>query len=540
MTPIDSSRYAIDRGDLFGGLTAGIVALPLCLAFGVASGLGPAAGLYGGIIVGMFAAMLGGTAVQVSGPTAPMTLVAAAVVLSNTSPDGKIDLPFVFGVFFLAGALQITFGVLRLGKYIRFLPYPVLSGLMTGIGVIIVIQQIFPLLGQAAPSSNPVTIIGSLDQLPGNINPSAVLLSAATLAALFLVPKVRKNVPPSLIALVVLTPMAVLLGLSAPVIGSIPSGLPDFALPNFDSARIGPMLTTALQLAFLGSIDSLTTSLVADNITKTHHNSDQELVGQGVGNMAASLFGGIPGAGAFMRTAINIKAGGRHRSSGVIHALFLLAVMLGLSGAVKYIPHAILAGILVAAGLSIIDYRSLKHFRSAPRADSFVMVLVILLTILTDLVTSVAAGMIVSSFIFMAKVARLSERDTELLSATDESWPDELQIPEEIRQCVVMKRVTGPLFFGFANTFRNLAPRTSKGNILVLCMDKVAYIDQSGAYALQDVLIDLKAAGWQVLVVGLRKELVDLLSSLHVIPALISDEDSFERIEDLEHVLKVS
>jgi len=469
-----------------------------------------------------------------------MTLVAAAVVLSNTSPDGKIDLPFVFGVFFLAGALQITFGVLRLGKYIRFLPYPVLSGLMTGIGVIIVIQQIFPLLGQAAPSSNPVTIIGSLDQLPGNINPSAVLLSAATLAALFLVPKVRKNVPPSLIALVVLTPMAVLLGLSAPVIGSIPSGLPDFALPNFDSARIGPMLTTALQLAFLGSIDSLTTSLVADNITKTHHNSDQELVGQGVGNMAASLFGGIPGAGAFMRTAINIKAGGRHRSSGVIHALFLLAVMLGLSGAVKYIPHAILAGILVAAGLSIIDYRSLKHFRSAPRADSFVMVLVILLTILTDLVTSVAAGMIVSSFIFMAKVARLSERDTELLSATDESWPDELQIPEEIRQCVVMKRVTGPLFFGFANTFRNLAPRTSKGNILVLCMDKVAYIDQSGAYALQDVLIDLKAAGWQVLVVGLRKELVDLLSSLHVIPALISDEDSFERIEDLEHVLKVS
>ena len=518
------SQYAITRGDIFGGLTAGVVALPLCLAFGVASGLGPAAGLYGGIILGIAASLLGGTPVQVSGPTAPMTLISAGVVAANTLQTGEVNLSNVFGVFVLAGALQVVFGIARLGRYVRFLPYPVISGLMTGIGIIIIIQQIFPVAGLDSPSSNPVAILRSLGALRNGVHPGAVLLAAATVALAFLLPRIVSAVPPSLVALVALTIIAAVFGISAPTIGDIPGGLPHFIIPGFDLADPKLIITAAFQLAFLGSIDALTTSLVADSITRTHHDSNRELVGQGVGNMAAALFGGIPGAGAFMRTAINIRAGGRHRSSGVIHALFLLAVLLGLSSVVRYIPHAVLAGILISAGLSIIDYRSLVHVATAPRADIALMLLVVVLTILTDLITAVAVGMVVASLLFMTSIARIMEQRTKLTFLEDEPWADEIEIPDGLRNRLLIKHVDGPLFFGFAQALRKVASQVADGKMLVLRMERVAYMDQSGIYALQDVLVDLKAANLRVFLIGLPQGHIDRLEAMQVVPSLVPRE----------------
>lgn len=525
------SQYAISRGDIFGGLTAGVVALPLCLAFGVASGLGAAAGLYGGIILGIVASLVGGTAVQVSGPTAPMTLISASVVAANTLPTGEVNLSSVFAVFLLAGALQAVFGIVRLGRYVRFLPYPVISGLMTGIGIIIIIQQIFPVAGLDSPSSNPVAILRSLGALQHGVHPGAVLLAAATVALAFLLPRLVSVVPPSLIALVALTIIAAVFGISAPTIGDIPGGLPHFIVPSFDFADPKLIITAAFQLAFLGSIDALTTSLVADNITRTHHDSNRELVGQGVGNMAAALFGGIPGAGAFMRTAINIRAGGRHRSSGVIHGLFLLAVLLGLSSVVRYIPHAVLAGILISAGLSIIDYRSLAHLSSAPRADILLMLLVVALTIVTDLITAVGIGMVIASLIFMASIAGIMEQSTKLTLVEDEPWADEVEIPEELRNRLLIKHVDGPLFFGFAQVLRRISSQVAGGKMFVLRMERVSYMDQSGIYALQDVLVDLEAANLRVFLVGLPQSQVDRLEAMQVVPTLMPRENVFDKFE---------
>ena len=290
------------RGDFFGGVAAGVVALPLALAFGVSSGLGPVAGLYGAIAIGIVAAVFGGTPVQISGPTGPMTLVVAGIVATNTLPSGAVNLPGVVTIIVLAGLLQIALGLFRIGAYIRYVPYPVISGFMSGIGVIIILQQLFPMLGAEPPSSEPLSILRQLHLLGGNIKWAAVALSALTIATAFILPRFTKAVPASLVALVALTALAVLLGLEVSVIGKIPSGLPSLVMPSLDFQRLPLLMAAAIQLAFLGAIDSLLTSLVADNLTRTQHDSNRELVGQGLGNIAAGLIGGIPGAGATMRT----------------------------------------------------------------------------------------------------------------------------------------------------------------------------------------------------------------------------------------------
>src|SRR3984893_2429985 len=319
------------RGDFFGGVAAGVVALPLALAFGAASGLGPVAGLYGAIATGIVAAIFGGTPVQITGPTGPMTLVVAGVVATNTLPSGALNLPGIVVIIVLAGLFQIALGLFRIGAYIRYVPYPVISGFMSGIGVIIILQQLVPLPGAEPPSSEPLSILRQLHLLGGNIRWDAVALSALTVATVFILPRFTKAVPASLVALVALTAVAVLLALEVAVIGEIPSGLPSLVMPSLDFPRAPLLIATSIQLAFLGVIDSLLTALVADNLTRTQHDSNRELVGQGLGNIAAGLIGGIPGAGATMRTVLNVEAGGGRRPSGVIHGLFLAAALLGLS-----------------------------------------------------------------------------------------------------------------------------------------------------------------------------------------------------------------
>ena len=530
-------RFIPSRGDLFGGLSAGVVALPLCLALGALSGLGPEAGLYGAIVLGILAALFGGTPVLVSGPTAPMTLVSAGVVAASMLPNGQVNLAFVVVIFLLTGALQVLMGLLRLGNYIRYVPYPVISGFMSGIGVLIVIQQIFPMAGMAAPSSDSATILARLHTLPAGFAWPVALLAAATLAIIYLLPRVTRAVPSSVVALVLVTGGSLLFGVNAPRIGAIPSGLPALVVPKLDFTQVRFIVIVAAELALLGAIDSLLSALLADNITKTHHASNRELIGQGIGNMAAALVGGLPGAGASIRTIVNIEAGGRTRLSGVIHGLFLVAVLLGLSGVVQYIPNAVLAGILVAAGLSCIDRRGLSHITKVPRTDAALMFLVLVLTVFSGVIIAVAVGLIVASFVFMKKVADLSEQQTTIGLIANEPWADELALPTADREHLLIKHVEGPLFFGFARGFADIAPLARSGKVLVLRMDRVRFMDQSGAYALQDALADLKAVGLRILIVGLPVAQRDILEALHLIPDVVPEKDLFDDFPSLKNAL---
>lgn len=529
--------FGASSGDLFGGISAGVAALPLCLGLGVLSGLGPEAGLYGAITLGILASLLGGAPVLVSGPTAPMTLVSAGIVAASLLPDGRVNIGLIVAVFLLTGVFQVVLGLLRLGSLIRYVPYSVISGFMSGIGVIIIVQQIFPMAGMASPSSEPAAIIARLPTLPAGIAWPAALLSAATIAIIYLLPRVTRLVPSSLVALVAVTAVSLLPGVNAPRIGSIPSGLPALVLPNFDIANADLVVTAAAELALLGAVDTLLSALLADNLIKTHHDSNRELIGQGIGNMVAALIGGLPGAGASIRTIVNIKAGGRTRLSGVIHGLFLIAVLFGLSETVGLIPHAVLSGILVAAGVGCIDMRGLGHIAKVPRTDAGLMVLVLILTVFSGVITAVAVGMVAAALIFMKKVADISEQQTTISSLADEPWADEFDLPAVDRDRLLIKHVEGPLFFGFARGFSEIAPRALAGKLIVLRMDRVSFMDQSGAYALQDVLVDLKSAGLRVLIVGLPVAQRDILEALQLIPDAVPEDDLFPDFLSLKAAL---
>jgi SulP family sulfate permease len=359
-----------------------------------------------------------------------------------------------------------------------------------------------------------------------------------TIATVFILPRFTKAVPSSLVALVALTALTVLLKLDVPVIGEIPSGLPSLVMPSLDFQQLPTLLAAAIELAFLGAIDSLLTSLVADNLTRTQHDSNRELVGQGLGNIAAGLVGGIPGAGATMRTVVNVEAGGRGRLSGVIHGLFLAAVLLGLSGLVQHVPRAVLAGVLVAVGIGIIDYRGFSHILKVPRSDAFLMILVLVLTVTTDLITAVVAGLVIASFVFMKEISDTAARETTLMPVADEAWADELTIPDTIRNKLFIKHVQGPLFFGFASQFLDIARQAmAQSRLLVLRMDRISYMDQTGVYALRDALTRLIAARVRVLVVGVSIAHIDLLEKLLVIPAVVPQSDVFSNFDTLKKAL---
>jgi SulP family sulfate permease len=301
------------KGDIFGGVTAGIVALPLALAFGVQSGMGAIAGLYGAMMLGIFAALFGGTKTQVSGPTGPMTVVSSVVIATAIEMSGSLQagMGFIIAVFLLSGGFQIVFGILKIGKYIKYIPYPVLSGFMTGIGIIIILFQLYPFLGHKSAKST-LDICLEIGEPIMAFNWMAVVLGGLTIAIIYLFPRITKAVPSTLIALLVATMMALLFHMDVPLIGDIPSGIPSLrtgGIFSIDPSMFGLLIKFALTIAALGMIDSLLTSVIADNKTRTKHDSNRELIGQGIGNIASGLIGGLPGAGATMLSVVNIKAG---------------------------------------------------------------------------------------------------------------------------------------------------------------------------------------------------------------------------------------
>lgn len=593
------------KGDAFGGITAGIVALPLALAFGVSSGLGPGAGLYGAIFISFFAALFGGTNTQISGPTAPMTAVSMVVIAGIIAAnDGDVSkaLPAILTVFLLAGLLQIGIGFIGLGKYIRYIPYPVVSGFMTAIGVIILITQIAPALGYYAKEdakfvstfeskvenaalqrhlkdlkNNKKTkvltleeykntvqygeslskeerlkeaktlagkeasgALGAIKVLPRaikNINVLELFLALGTLLIIYGFKRITTKIPSTLVALVVVTGIAVGFDLDYRPIEEIPSGFP---MPNleiftaFKLSSITPYIFTAITLAMLGAIDSLLTSIVADNMTKTKHQPNKELVGQGIGNSIAAIFGGIPGAGATIRTVVNINSGGKTKLSGMIAGLLLLVVMLGLSPIASKIPAAVLAGILITVGIGVMDYKGLKAIPNLPKdlqlgplklsSEVLIMLVVLILSTFWNLVYAVGIGLVIASLMFMKKIGDLTGKNSYVKSLKkEEAWEDETNFPEELVESVYIKHINGPLFFGSTNDFQSLSQEIpATASCIIIRMDKMHYIDQSGLYVLEDILFELIKKGKKVVFVAVQKQPQLMMERIDIIPDLVA------------------
>lgn len=600
------------KGDVFGGITAGIVALPLALAFGVSSGLGPSAGLYGAIFISFFAAIFGGTNTQISGPTAPMTAVSMVVIASIiTNNNGSIEqaLPAILSVFLLAGFLQIGFGFIGFGKYIRYIPYPVVSGFMTAIGVIILVTQILPAVGyypkedskfvnnfepkveevvfnrylnnandksdildisdykngvlelenlsknmlseeaKTLAAKEASGVIGAIKVMPlalNNINWLELLLAFFTILIIYGFKKITTKVPSTLVALIVVSAIAIGFGLDYRPIPEIPSGLPEFKTEIFSGFSLGnitPYFFTALTLALLGAIDSLLTSVVADNMTKTKHKPNKELLGQGIGNSVAALFGGIPGAGATIRTVINIKSGGKTKLSGMVSGVLLFIVLLALAPLASKIPAAVLAGILITVGIGVIDYKGLKAIPTLPKdikiglikfsSEVLIMLVVLILSSLWDLVYAVGIGLVLASLLFMKKIGDITANQSLLEPIDETPWKDEANMPINLKEEVFIKHIEGPLFFGSTAGFQLLAkqiPNTAK--TVVIRMEKLTYMDQSGLYAMEDVLFELKKQNIDILMTGILKQSKLLMERIDIIPDLVPKEFIFNDFEN--------
>jgi len=590
------------KGDLLGGITAGIVALPLALAFGVSSGLGPSAGLYGAIFVSFFAALFGGTNTQISGPTAPMTAVSMVVVAGIVAAfDGDVSkaLPAILTVFLLSGLMQVGLGLIGLGKYIKYIPYPVVSGFMTAIGVIILVTQILPSVGyypkedaefvnqfkpyaeeiildnilkeeagegilvledfketvkraeqitqpqilkesQILASKEASGVIGAFKVLPRallNTNWVEFLLALGTIFIIYGFKRITTKIPSALVALLVMSGIAIGFGLDYRPIEKIPSGLPTPNLEIFTSFSLGnitPYIFTALTLALLGAIDSLLTSVVADNMTKTKHKPNKELIGQGIGNSIGAIFGGIPGAGATIRTVVNINAGGKTRLSGMIAGILLLIILLALGPVASQIPAAVLAGILITVGIGVMDYKGLKAIPYMPKPEVIIMLVVLVLSSVWNLVYAVGIGLVFASLMFMKKMGDLTAKRSDIKSIyKGETWPDEIDFPEELTEEVFIKHIKGPLFFGSTSDIQELAQQIpNTATTIIFRMDKMQYIDQSGLYVLEDILVDLVRNNKTVLLLKVLEQPRYMLERIDIIPDLIPENQIFENFKD--------
>ena len=475
------------KGDIFGGITAAVIALPLALAFGVASGAGAVAGMYGAIILGFFASLLGGTPTQISGPTGPMTVVIASAIALFAG-----DINAVMCVIFLTGIFQIIFGFTKIGKYVKYIPYPVISGFMSGIGLIIIILQLNPFLGLPGLGS----VIQTLYNLPttfNNISVQALFVSVATLLIMFFTPKrISKVVPTALIALVLMTVVSVSFDFDIPTIGVIPNSLPEFSFPSFGIDQSKDILVLSITLALLGTIDTLLTSLVADSITKTKHNPNKELIGQGIGNTIISLVGGIAGAGATMRTVINVKSGGTTRLSGIIHAITLLCIMLFLAPIASQIPLAVLAGILMKVGIDILDYKFLQIARTAPRHDLLVMFAVFFLTVFVDLIVAVGTGIVMASMLIVYRIAIESKVKVRFHKEG---------VDNVINKDIRIINIDGAFFFGSASIFEDTVSKVlDTKKVVVNCLN-VPFIDISAIFALEEMILKLQDLDIEVVLV---------------------------------------
>ena len=547
------------RGDLLGGLTAAVVALPLALAFGNAA-LGPGGaiyGLYGAIVTGFVAALLGGTPSQVSGPTGPMSVTVAGVVSSLAAVGVSTDLsagemlPLVMAAVAIGGVFEAMLGVLRLGRFITLVPYSVVSGFMSGIGFIILILQLGPFVG-VTTTGGVVGSLRTLAELPLP-NPAAISIGVMTLAVVFLTPaRIRQWVPSPLLALLIVTPLSMLmfnddrlqsLGVE-PLnrIGAIPEGGLRFVLPDF-SQHLPELLKAGMVLALLGAIDSLLTSLVADNITHTSHDSNRELIGQGIANTASGLLSGLPGAGATMRTVINIKSGGTTPLSGMTHSVVLLLVLLGAGSMAAEIPTALLAGILIKVGLDIIDWGFLLRAHRLSVKTAALMYAVMLMTVFWDLIWGVLVGMFIANLLTVDAITQtqLQGMDEDNPHKGDNLHIENLSDQEQrlMESCdgrLMLFRLRGPLSFGAAKGISSRMGLVNNFQVLILDITEVPRMGVTAALAVERMVQEAQSLGRVALVAGANPRLKERLGRFGVNAVMTNRLDALRQAS--EHLSK--
>ena len=529
------------KGDVFGGLTAAVIALPMALAFGIASGAGAAAGLWGAVIIGLVASLFGGTPTLISEPTGPMTVVFTSVIISFTatadSPEQALAMAFSVGV--LAGIFQILFGLFRLGRYVTMMPYTVISGFMSGIGIILVLLQLGPFLGQATPKGG---VMGTLLEMPALVQgtqPMELLLALITLAILWFTPSaVKKVCPPQLLALVVGTVLALSLfsGAGLRTIPDFSAAFPSFQLPMFSSGQLRLMVIDAAVLGMLGCIDALLTSVVADSLTRTEHNSNKELIGQGLANVVSGLFGAMPGAGATMGTVVNIQSGGRTALSGIVRAMVLMLVVLLAAPLASRIPLAVLAGIAVKVGIDIIDWDFLQRAHHLSVKAAVITYGVIALTVLVDLIAAVGIGVFVANVLTIDRMSTLQSRKVKTISTTDddvELSDEEQQLLDRASGMVLLFQLAGPMIFGVAKAISREHNAIGNCQAVVFDLSEVSHLGVTAAIALENAVKEAMEVGRDVFMVGVSGSTENRLRKLKLLERLPEGHLTSDRLSAL-------
>jgi SulP family sulfate permease len=523
---LNEIRFDNLRGDLFGGVTAAVIALPMALAFGVASGAGPAAGLYGAVLVGLFAALFGSTPTLISEPTGPMTVIMTAVIAQLLAANPEQGMAMAFTVVMLAGVFQMLFGALKLGHYVTMMPYTVISGFMTGIGIILIVLQLGPFLGQAPPPGGVMGTLSSLPQMIRDIRAEETALALLSFSLLILFPKrLSRMVPPQLLALVLGTLVSVILLSEAEIrrIGEIPTGLPELQLPVFTAAQWQLMVVEAAVLAVLGSIDALLTSVIAENLTRKESDSNKELFGQGMGNLASGLFGGIPGAGATMGTVVNIQTGGRSALSGLTRAVLLLIVVLWAADLTEQIPLAVLAGIALKVGIDIIDWSFLKRAHRVSFKAALIMYGVIALTVFVDLITAVAIGVFIANVLTIARMEKLQSNAVKAIHDANPEHNltrDEQTLLEQANGKILIFALGGPLLFGVAKAISRKYAVLSSHEILIVDFTEVPILGVSSSLAVENIILEDLQQQRPVFIVGAVGDVAHRLAKLGLLQRL--------------------
>ncbi len=525
------------RGDLFGGVTAAVVGLPVALAFGVASGLGAVAGMYGAIAVGFFAAVFGGTRSQISGPTGPMAVAMAVIVATHAE-----SLAEAFTIAVMAGLIQIALGVLRIGRFVGYTPYSVISGFMSGVGIIIILVQTLPFLGTEVAAGGPLGAVQAWPAAVRDINFGALAIAGLTLAVGIVWPsRLRKFLPPTLAALIAGTLLGVLWLTDTPVIGEVPTGLPSLRFPELGPDVLVRAVQPAIIIALLGSIDSLLTSLVADSMTRTRHNPNRELVGQGIGNVAAGLIGGLPGAGATLGTVVNLRAGGRTPVSGALRAAILLALVLGLGRYVEAIPHAALAGILMKVGWDIIDWRFLTRIHRVQREHLLVMLITLGLTVFLDLITAVAIGLIAAGMASARQFERLQMDSVVSVPLLDLSFfgaKDDEETVDAFSARVGLVALRGSFTVASANKLiSTISVDIRDHEVVILDFSDTVFMDDSAALVVEQLIDSAIAEDTEVIVMGLEGRPAITLQALNALRK-VPDDRYVKTIDEAQGVAR--
>lgn len=495
------------KADLMAGVIVGIVALPLAIAFAVASGVSPEKGLITAIVAGFFISFLGGSRVQIGGPTGAFIVVVAGIV-HNYGLSGLMISTM------LAGVLLILLGLLRLGSVIKFIPHPLVVGFTSGIALTIFSTQIKDALGLTISGEIPADFIGKwgvmLSNL-GSVNVYALALTAATILISVLFVKVSSKIPGSFVAIIVVTAAAKLLQLPVTTIGSVFGEIPStisFDFPGFDFSNIQAYIMPAVTIAVLGAVESLLSAVVADGMIGGNHRSNTELIAQGVANIASPLFGGIPATGAIARTATNVKNGGRTPVAGIVHTVTLLVIMLALGSLAEMIPMSCLAGVLIVVSYNMSEWRSFVSICKGSKYDITVLIVTFLLTVLVDLTAAIEVGIVLAALLFMQRMAAQSE-----VISIQKNSGDPLENYSDLPQGIEVYEISGPFFFGAAKKYREtLRQFGNDAKVLVIRMRHVPFMDATGARNFAAVLDDLKEINVKVVLSGVNESVFQELN----------------------------